>query len=222
MTDPSTRVCPRCGSAAGQTPYCGTCGLHLFEQPELPTRSDWEMRRESDPKTMEARLPMTRRRVASVAAGVGRVDRRVLSVGVLLVVVAVAFLIAGSGRQGAEGSDSSQVSDAPREPSAAEQCVNKWNTGAPEHIRLYTGYLGKKSPIYVSAGYSGDLPDRCLITLAQPDLGVGGGIARQYVETAQGSFQLSGGAGSIASLPESVKRWNARGDGRGILTLGAP
>ena len=27
---------------AGEHNYCGTCGLHLAEQPELPTRAEWE------------------------------------------------------------------------------------------------------------------------------------------------------------------------------------
>ena len=39
--DPSTRVCPRCGEAAGEEEYCQTCGLHLAVQPELPTAADW-------------------------------------------------------------------------------------------------------------------------------------------------------------------------------------
>lgn len=39
--DPATRVCPRCGSPADRHEYCQTCGLHLFEQPELPTRAAW-------------------------------------------------------------------------------------------------------------------------------------------------------------------------------------
>ena len=27
---------------AGEHNYCGTCGLRLAEQPELPTRAEWE------------------------------------------------------------------------------------------------------------------------------------------------------------------------------------
>lgn len=40
--NPETRVCPRCGSAAGGDEYCATCGLHLYACPELPTRAEWE------------------------------------------------------------------------------------------------------------------------------------------------------------------------------------
>jgi len=42
MNAPEARVCPRCGTAAGEHAYCETCGLALREQPELPTRADWE------------------------------------------------------------------------------------------------------------------------------------------------------------------------------------
>lgn len=41
MTEPGIRVCPRCGSGAGEQQYCQTCGLDLFAQPELPLRSEW-------------------------------------------------------------------------------------------------------------------------------------------------------------------------------------
>jgi hypothetical protein len=41
-TSPQTRVCPRCGSPARSDEYCQTCGLHLFAQPELPSRASWE------------------------------------------------------------------------------------------------------------------------------------------------------------------------------------
>lgn len=45
MTDLDARVCPRCGDEAEQSEYCGTCGLHLFAQSELPTRKEWEASR---------------------------------------------------------------------------------------------------------------------------------------------------------------------------------
>lgn len=41
---PKGLVCPRCGSPATGSEYCGTCGLHLAEQDELPTRERWEQR----------------------------------------------------------------------------------------------------------------------------------------------------------------------------------
>lgn len=36
------RVCPRCGEEAGRDEFCSECGLHLWEQSELPTRDEWE------------------------------------------------------------------------------------------------------------------------------------------------------------------------------------
>ncbi len=43
-TEATTRVCPRCGEPAGQQEYCLTCGLHLADQDELPTRETWAHR----------------------------------------------------------------------------------------------------------------------------------------------------------------------------------
>lgn len=42
MTDPDTRVCPRCGDEAGDQRFCSGCGLNLAQQEEIPTRADWE------------------------------------------------------------------------------------------------------------------------------------------------------------------------------------
>jgi hypothetical protein len=42
MTDLSERVCPRCGEPASERRFCGTCGLNLAEQSEVPTRAEWE------------------------------------------------------------------------------------------------------------------------------------------------------------------------------------
>jgi len=38
------RVCPRCGTAAGDNDYCSKCGFHLAEEAELPTKGQWEAR----------------------------------------------------------------------------------------------------------------------------------------------------------------------------------
>lgn len=53
-----TRVCPRCGSEAGETAYCSTCGLNLWEEPELPTREEWEQTSKSTrPGAARAQTP---------------------------------------------------------------------------------------------------------------------------------------------------------------------
>lgn len=232
MTDPSTRVCPRCGSAAGQNEYCGTCGLNLFEQPELPTRVDWEGTQAAEqaapaPAASADTDPSGPGRVATLFRGLNT-QARILLVAVAAALVAIPIVIATSSGKNDSGSrDSSSISDQPAEPSAAEECVDKWNSGATENAKQLIGQFarslrGDETPTYVSAGFSADVQDRCLITVAQPDLG-GDGIAYQYVETAQGTFEFpSGNSESIAALPDSVKQWNAHGDRQGNLTLGAP
>jgi hypothetical protein len=230
MTDPSTRVCPRCGSAAEQHEYCGTCGLNLFEQPELPTDADWEATQAAKqaapgPVASADTGPIGPGSVAAWFRG-PNTQARILLVAVAAALAAIPIVIATSSDKSDSGSrDSSSVSDPPAEPSVAEECVDKWNSGATvdakQLIGRYADVQGNETPTYVNAGPSADVQDRCLITVAQPDLG--GGIARQYVETAQGTFRFpSGNSDSITTLPDSVKQWNAQGDGEGNLTLGAP
>ncbi len=42
MTELDEMVCPRCGETAGEEQFCGSCGLNLSEQQEVPTRAVWE------------------------------------------------------------------------------------------------------------------------------------------------------------------------------------
>lgn len=231
MTEPSTRVCPRCGSAAGDNEYCGTCGLHLFEQPELPTREDWE-RTQAAEQVAPGPVSSTDtgpRGPGRAAAWFRRLNTqaRIVLVAVAAALVAIPIVIAtSSGKTESASRDSSPVSDQPAEPSAAEECVDKWNSDASESAKRLAGQIarsvgGGETSTYVSAGFSVDVPDRCLITVAQPDLG--DGIAFQFAQTAQGTFEFPlGGTKSIAALPDSVKQWDARGDSQGNLTFGAP
>lgn len=39
--DPEPRVCPDCGEAAGQQPFCASCGRNLTSLDRLPTRGEW-------------------------------------------------------------------------------------------------------------------------------------------------------------------------------------
>lgn len=41
-TTTDQRVCPRCGEPAGEQRFCGSCGLNIWEQRELPAREEWE------------------------------------------------------------------------------------------------------------------------------------------------------------------------------------
>jgi hypothetical protein len=61
--DETTRVCPRCGSAAGERAYCAGCGTHLAILPELPTTTQWLAERagaSSPSRTGARREPSTR------------------------------------------------------------------------------------------------------------------------------------------------------------------
>jgi hypothetical protein len=52
--DAGVRVCVRCGEAAGEQSFCGSCGLNLAAQTELPTRAQWEesRTREASPSAL--------------------------------------------------------------------------------------------------------------------------------------------------------------------------
>jgi hypothetical protein len=233
MIDPQARVCPRCGSPGGETQFCGTCGLNLFEQPELPTRAQWDERQAHETPVL-ASTGSGATTPTGVGGGIGRwlgrptPPQRVLLGLVLIVIIAVPIAVATSG--GDESGDDGDSAEIPVDagPSDAETCVDRWNSGATENAKRLIGNFARsfrtdaETPTYVSAGVSADVPDRCLITIAQPDVGQGG-IAYQYTETAQGTFEFpSGGSLPISALPESVKQWNARGDSAGEITLGAP
>lgn len=230
MVEPHTRVCPRCGTPVGENHFCGTCGLHLTGQREPPTRAE-----------LEQRPSQLSRPTAAGASGVApspstgglvarfrrlRLPQRAAVVGglVALLVVPVAIVVSSGNDEQARTAVAVQDPG----PTAAEACVARWNSGASENARSLIGGIARNFqadevvPTYVSAGYSADIPDRCLITVAQPDLGTNG-IAYQFRETAQGTFEYpSGHISSLTALPDSVKQWNAQGDRKGTLTLGAP
>ena len=49
--DPTQRVCPDCGQAAGSQPFCAACGKNLSTVDRLPTREEWERGRPPPPIT---------------------------------------------------------------------------------------------------------------------------------------------------------------------------
>ncbi len=75
----------------------------------------------------------------------------------------------------------------------------------------------KYAPTYVSVGFAADVTDRCLVTVAQPDVG----HAMQFLQTSDGSFRLVQ-ATTISQIPVSAKQWNATGDRAGQLAAGSP
>jgi len=60
-------VCPRCGTDAGENPYCASCGLHIAVEPELPTRASWRGAPSAAPPT--ATIPAAKKTVDQPAAG---------------------------------------------------------------------------------------------------------------------------------------------------------
>lgn len=176
MTDPSTRVCPRCGSEDTQHQYCGSCGLHLIEQPELPTRAEWEERQAApapEPAPPASSGPWSKAfaGVSSWLQGLGTAQKVIVGL-VVVVVVAIAApiaIIATSGGDDANRTGSSDVAPVESAPSDAETCVDRWNSGATESAKQLIGIATRNSlTTYVSA-FFWDVPGRCLITVAQPD-----------------------------------------------------
>ena len=241
MTESLARVCPRCGAEALQNPYCATCGLHLAELPELPTYAQWQARenrtsppestdRSAAPSSGPTTLPPRDEPKTRHSGWRDRLSPRA-RVSVLMavaVIIALAVAVAVTGDDD-EGSSASSPSTAAGNAQAdADVCAERWNSGATEGAKRIVGLLardlqGGSAPVYVSAGYSADVPDRCLITAAQPDH-PGGGTVHQFVEKAGGTFDFptSAAGGSVASLPESTKQWNAQADESGDIAVGAP
>lgn len=142
-------------------------------------------------------------------------------------VIALSLSVAGCGSGGTSATQSANGSSsaaATSTPSAGEVCITAWNAwdsalkGAAEGL-AYVG--GTPTPTYVSAGPSASFPDRCLITFAQADL-PNGGLAIQYLEQSNGSFQFLAGDIPVPSLSSATTTWIAQGDTNAHVTMGPP
>lgn len=99
---------------------------------------------------------------------------------------------------------------------APEQgCIDKWNASSSDR-NFGRQWLGGDK-LYAAVGFSADFPDRCLVTLASPDMG---GQATQ-IQEANGMWVWEGNS-SPESVPESAKQWNATREPDGTLTPGPP
>lgn len=234
--DPSSRVCSRCGGEAGEHRFCPECGLNLSELRELPTRAEWESkesRQRSDATdgkivtggSVEGRpslglVPalLARWRSFSSKAQAGIVGVLILAVGVGLAIAIETKNDKGSASSAESGGGASES-----EATDIDKCVASWNSGVTENVRSLVKNIGGASlsgggaQLYASTGYSADFPDRCLVTIANPDIRQ----AVQVQEDSSGSFILSKTA-SLGELPDSVKQWNAGVDKDGFLTAGSP
>lgn len=221
---PTGLVCPRCGSPTTGAEYCGTCGLHLTDEDELPTRERWEQLR-VERATGPVRPP------ASGAAPLGErwaSRSRNARIGILgaaiAAIAAIVLIVSLSG--GGSDEEPSLAADAPfsePEPLPEERCVERWN-GTDETFtgKSSAARFAQRGEVVATVGFSRDFPDRCQIVIAAPDLGTG--LVQVYRESSGdygGPFQLLTG-GSVTSLPDSAKQWNARVSSDGDITLGYP
>lgn len=94
------RVCPRCGEPAEPRGFCRTCGLNLWEQAELPRRSEWNPQAAAAAATAPAPAPPAAPPAAPAArprtrwADRPRWVRSLVEVGLpIAVVVAVALIV---------------------------------------------------------------------------------------------------------------------------------
>jgi hypothetical protein len=221
MTEASTRVCPRCGDPAGESKFCATCGLHLHEQPELPTRSEWE-ERTTVAETAPSASPTHARSVSETISALRPAHWVGIGVACAVIIGLLIAVTGGGGGGSSEASETPYEDTAQASPTAEEICVSQWNSGASNVAKSMAGILtlsgGGDSLTYVSAGFAADFPDRCLITFARA-----GGSASQFTADADGTFQYPSASNiPIGNLDESVKAWIGHGDRKGNITLGMP
>lgn len=123
MTAAGERVCPRCGEPAENHRFCPSCGLNLAEQPEAPTRSEWEGRAAAT--SAEESHQETGRETAGTAGGEpanGPSGRRIAHKGLIagamgivvaIVVVVVVLASGGGGDRGGGETNRSHESVSP-------------------------------------------------------------------------------------------------------------
>lgn len=138
---------------------------------------------------------------------------------VVLVAVGVVVLAGGSGKSASETPASeAEIAEVSEEVESAEkealaECLTLWN--GPENA-------GPRSEVsvseasYASVTISKLYPDKCLITVANPELN----LAAQYLQIENGPYAFKNQAsGEATSLPATVTEWNASADSGGNLTL---
>lgn len=223
MSDLMARVCPRCGAGVGEHEYCQTCGLHLTQQPELPTRAEWEESRTkerwhgdlSPARALERRwrsAPRSARiSVASLAA-------------VLVLVIGLLALIGGSDESGSDGlaSNDPQLDEsASSSPPPEQACVDLWNNSDGNHLSRISSLAEGGGEVLASVGFSAEFPDRCLVTIVFVDRFDSLTIQFQESQADLGG-PLGGpfrelGFGPVTEFPDSAKQYNATVSPEGTL-----
>jgi hypothetical protein len=174
------RVCPRCGSEACEHEYCHTCGLHLFAQPELPTRQKWE---EGQSERRDEHLDG-----AGKATLGGWWNRRptwqrfAMLLAPILIVVMIAAIASGGGDKSTRGSGGDAGEPAVDSgPPPEQRCVDLFNDPSSPGPGLIES-LQSSADVYVAVGFAASFPDKCLVDVYAPNLDV----AFEYLEGGPG------------------------------------
>jgi len=188
MTEPSVRVCPRCGEPAGGSDLCAVCSANLaVMRGMLPTRAEWEAAHPvgpppAEPVTSRDRAlaqatrplpswlrsgsgPVGKRRPGWTAAGTTR-NQVIASVAAIALFAVILFTGSGSGGSrpgrpaGATHSRGPAVTPAPGDPTLAS-CVAAWNGGrSAQHRRDLEQTVAQDAPsVAVLATYAGPIRD---------------------------------------------------------------
>lgn len=99
---------------------------------------------------------------------------------------------------------------------AAEACLEKWNADPGQGAIV--AEFAQQHDVYASVGPSETFPDKCMVTVAVPDVD----RAYQYLEGASVTKTDHAygpkASGNVGDLPASTTQWNARLEADGSLT----
>jgi ribosomal protein L37E len=245
MTDGTDRVCPRCGTLAGENDYCSKCGFHLAQEPELPTKEQWEARQTEASQAPQTDAGSTVSASGGAEAGsrnggdgeppghglqerwgaLGTTAKRFILAGAGVVVVVVVVLIATSGGGGSPatssntGNTGANTGNSGSTVSDAQICAERWNSEASELEKQQAGQFateGGTSTGRAAAGYEASNPGSCLITVGNGSSTTTGAFM-QFNESS-GVF-TQGATGVDQQLPGDWV-WNASIDSTGAIALG--
>lgn len=144
-----------------------------------------------------------------------KVNRRNVAAGVIaaaLVVAAIVSLSGGGNDKGSVGVIGDGVS---LEDGFTAACVAMWNASGGV-AKSMVNTLSAQRPAYASVGPDATFNDRCLLTVAFPDID----SALQFREGGSGGQAWAAlGQLSASDLPDSVKGWNVKVVDAGNLAL---
>ena len=159
MAEPTARVCPRCGTLAGEGELCSTCGTNLAAMRDmLPTRAEWEA---ANLVSSPAGEPQRRRRSPT------NTRNQIIASIAVIALFALILLLAGSNgshqRRSGSGVPKGAGSSSTSTPTATiglptvTACAAAWNGGrSAEHRRdLARAVMSLARPVAVIGTYVG-------------------------------------------------------------------